>query len=266
MMKIDIVLPLSVFIITAFSLLLCKKIEDRMKNVLKDRKIKDHEVIFMVIFMGAIVTIISLIPHYAIQILFITALSYILLIFTYLISRKTLLALIPPAIFILAYLLTDSILVINVLTGVFAVAAITLLNSFFSWRTALIFAALLAVMDFVHVFVTGHMSEIADKVNILRLPIMLSFQTFPSTGFYVKLGLGDIFLSGLLSTQTASKYGIKAGLLTAIAISIAFLIFEILKFNLELGVQAFPATIIVLSGWLLGLGPYLLRRKMKILS
>ncbi|MEM1550782.1 MAG: hypothetical protein QXR13_02470 [Candidatus Bathyarchaeia archaeon] len=196
MMKIDIVLPLSVFTITTFSLLFYKKIEDRMKFVLKDRNIKAHDSIFIVIFMGAIVTIISLIPNYAIQILFITALSYILLTFTYLISRKTLLALIPPVIFILAYLLTDSILVINVLTGVFAVTAITLLNSFFSWRIALIFAALLAVMDFVHVFVTGHMSEVADKASILRLPIMLSFQTFPSTGFYVKLGLGDIFYQG----------------------------------------------------------------------
>lgn len=260
MMEIDLLLPSSLFAIITLSLLLYKKIGDRVKDFLKDRKISIREAVIMVIIMGGAVTAISLMPINAIQILFIAALSYTLMIFTYLVLRRIFSAVIPPIIFILIYLLAGDILVTNIFTGVFAIIAITLLASLFSLRTILAFAGLLAVMDFIQVFITGHMVEAATKIVSLRLPVLLSLQAYPSTKFYVSLGLGDIFLSGLLSIQTASKYNFKAGFISAITISIAFLVFEALIFNFRFNVRGFPATFIVLLGWLLGIGFYLLKK------
>jgi len=67
----------------------------------------------------------------------------------------------------------------------------------------------------------------------------------------IGLGLGDIFLAGLLAVQTAVKYDRKAGILVAGWISIAMLIFEIALFNIGFA-KFFPATVVVVAGWLMG--------------
>ncbi len=78
---------------------------------------------------------------------------------------------------------------------------------------------------------------------------MIILPTFPYVGGLFALGLGDFFLSGLLSIQTAQKYGRKLGLASAMAIAVVFLVFQTVLLNLN--VQAFPATVIVISGWLI---------------
>jgi len=79
---------------------------------------------------------------------------------------------------------------------------------------------------------------------------MIILPTFPSAGG-TALGLGDFFLSGLLSIQTAQKYGRKLGFASAIIIAVVFLMFQTVLLNFN--VQAFPATVIILSGWLIAL-------------
>ena len=235
-----------------------------MKTILEDKKLSMREIVLMVFSMGVMVTTIALMPNYAIQILFIAAYSYMLLVFTYIILRRWFLAFLPPIIFVASYLLVKNIFVMNIFAALFTIMVIVYLNSLFSWKVTVVFAFLLMIMDIIQVFWTGYMVEAANKMIGLQLPIALILPTFPSYRL-TALGLGDIFLSGLLSAQTASKYGQRKGLITAATISIALFIFEILMLNMEIGVQGFPATIIVLLGWLLGMGLVFLKEKRSIL-
>ncbi len=99
----------------------------------------------------------------------------------------------------------------------------------------------------------------------LHLPIAIVIMTFPSPRG-IALGLGDIFLSGLLTIQTTTKYGKKAGLLVAVTISCVLFIFEVLLFNNILGeIRGFPATIIVILGWLAGIGIIVLSKLKRVL-
>ncbi len=88
-------------------------------------------------------------------------------------------------------------------------------------------------------------------VGELRLPVMIILPTFPYMEGISALGLGDVFLSGLLSIQTAQKYGRKLGLASAITIAVASFIFQTVLLNFN--VQAFPATVFIISGWLIAL-------------
>ncbi|MEM2701573.1 MAG: hypothetical protein QXR45_00200 [Candidatus Bathyarchaeia archaeon] len=268
-MKVDFLLPISLFLIVVLSILSHKRVENKIRMILEDKKIGIREIILMVMSMGIMVTIIAFIPTYAIQILFIAFYSYLLLVFTYVILGKLFLAITSSAFFIIAYLVSyfivDNILIVNifmsVFSAIFAVMIITYLNSLFSLKITLIFAALLTVMDVIQVFWTGHMVEAATKMILLHIPVALVLPTYPSIGFSV-LGLGDIFLSGLLSTQVASKYSRKTGFLTAATISIAFFIFEIFMLNTGTGARGFPATIVVLMGWLMGMGIHALQKRL----
>ncbi|MBS7606527.1 MAG: hypothetical protein QW502_02230 [Candidatus Bathyarchaeia archaeon] len=269
-MKIDILLPLSLFLIVALSLLLNEKIGRRVRGILGDRKLGGHEIFLMVASVGAMVSLTVLMPSYAIQIIFVAAYSYMLLIFVYLLLEKILLAVIPPVAFIITYLAVYIIIedayianaIMSLFAALFAIMIITYLNALFSWRVAILFAALLTAMDVIQVFLTTHMIEAAFKMIALRLPVAIILPTFPSVGYMMSLGLGDIFLSGLLSTQAANRYGRKTGLLIAASISAALFIFEILAFNLKLEFEGgFPATIIVLLGCFLGLGISILQKR-----
>ena len=259
-MEIDFLLPASLFLIITLAILFCEKIEKRMRIILEDKKLSIREIILMIASMGVMVAVVALMPSYAIQILFIAAYSYLLLIFTYVLSGKWLLAVFPPIVFVSIYFLTRDISVMNIFAALFAIMIITYLNSLFSWRITWAFAMLLTVMDVIQVFWTGYMGEAARKMMSLYLPVVITFPTYPSFRF-TALGLGDVFLSGLLSAQTASKYGRKAGFLIAAVISIIFFAFEIFMLNTDIGIINFPATVIVLSGWLLGMGFIFLKRK-----
>jgi len=270
--EVNFLLPISIFIVTVLSILLHKKVAEKVKEVFGDKKISLREVIIIVIFMGILVTMIGLIPDYAIQALFIVAFSYTIFIFSYLFSRKAILSMIPPIIFItvlllLNYFLMENILAVILITDIFsasfAIIIITLVGPLFSWKVMIIFSALLTIMDIIHVFITGHMIEAANKVMVLGLPLMLLLPRLPSMRGVTVLGLGDVFLSGLLSTRIASKYGSKSGLLAAASISVVFLVFDIIISNFAQYTGAFPATLLVLIGWFLGISPYILKRKGK---
>lgn len=262
-MKVDFLLPLILLLTTITSLMLYGRVERRVKIIIGERRVKPREVFLIIASMGALVTLVILLPGFMLQIIFLFAYSYMLLIFSYIILNRWAFALIPPVAFMATYLLVTyltpkdhiaSLLFMNLSAAIFAVMATVYINSMFSWKVTLIFASLLTIMDFMQVFWTGHMVEAAYKMESLRLPVMLSSQL-------AMLGTGDAFLSGLLSVQAAARYGIAAGFTAAAAIAVALFIFEILALNSYIRYSAFPATIIVLLGWLLGLAIYLLGRR-----
>jgi len=177
-------------------------------------------------------------------------------------------AVLPPALFICLYLffsrtpiwfpyLLDSYGVI------FAVLIILYLGSLFTWKTTLVFVALLTVVDIVLVLVTGTMVSAANSVQALRLPVLVSLPTIPTVlfegnGIYMSLGLGDFFFAGLLTIQTYKKYGKRTSVWSAIAMTISFFVFEALLLNY--GLAAFPGTLMIICGWLLLVLPKSLRK------
>jgi hypothetical protein len=172
--------------------------------------------------------------------------------FTYFVLKKWYIAILPPIIFIIAYLFYWELIVFNVFVLTFAIIITIYLSSLFSWKTLWVYTILLTIMDIVQVFGTGFMRESAVKMLELQLPIALIIPTYP-TRTLTGLGLGDISLAGLLTIQTALKNGQKAGFITTLAIGISIFVFELAFFN-TLYAKFFPATIIIMIGWIMGIG------------
>ncbi len=251
-MLFDIILPSIISMVTIAVVLLYNKFEAKLKTLFEEKEFRIRDTIILVIAMGLMVSIIVLVPQQAIQILFLAAYSFILFLFTYVAADKWYLALVTPSVFLVLYLFFWNLLLLNVFAILFAIMISVYMGGVFSWKTVLVFAGLLTVMDVVQVFLTEHMVEAAYKFLDLRLPVMIFVNTFPREGWF-GLGLGDVFLAGLLSIQTMKRFDRKAGALSAISIGAAFFVYETIVFYYEY-YGVFPATIVVLCGWLLGLG------------
>ncbi|MEM3525947.1 MAG: hypothetical protein QXV37_00910, partial [Candidatus Jordarchaeaceae archaeon] len=168
------------------------------------------------------------------------------------------LAVLPSALFVLLYVFFSRTPIwfpylLNLYGLVFAVLITLYLGSLFTWKTSLIFTGLLTIMDIILVLVTKTMVSAATHVSSLRLPVLVSLPTVPVIMtqwgvLYMSLGLGDFFFAGLLAIQTMKKFGKLFAVLTAIAMSSSFLIFETLILNYEL--RAFPGTLMIICGWL----------------
>ena len=253
-MRLDLVLPIVLFAFLSGMVFLYPKLEPRIKRLLKeDTKLRKRDVLLLVLIMALMITILALVPSSAVQILYISLFSYTLFSFTFLTLRKWYIAVLPPLLFISSYLLFWNLLTFNIFAFILASIIILYSVNLFSWKTTLIFAALLTIVDVIQVFITGLMGQLAEKaVFELSLPIVIMLPTYPLMGRII-LGLGDIFLAGLLSLQNMQKNGRTSGILTALLIGIAMLLFEVVNFNTNY-FTFFPATIIVLLGWLAGTG------------
>jgi hypothetical protein len=168
------------------------------------------------------------------------------------------LAVLPPALFLCLYLFFSRTRIwfpylIDLYGIVFAVLIILYLGSLFTWKTTLIFVGLITVMDVILVLFTGTMVSAANQVESLRLPVLIYLPSVPqivqnARTVYVGLGLGDFFFVGLIAVQSLKKFGKQFGLLSAIAMSASFFIFQI--FMLNYGLAAFPGTLMIICGWL----------------
>lgn len=257
----DIILPISLFTILILVIFLNQKLEKKIKSVFgEETKLGKREVVLLVLLMGIMITIIALMPSRAIQVFYISVFSYNLFSFTYLILKKWYIAILPPIIFISLYFFYWNILTFNIFAFSLASIIIIYTSFLFSWKTTLIFAVLLTLLDVFQVFITGFMGQLAEKaVFELSLPVVIMIPTYPMEG-KILLGLGDVFLSGLLSLQNVSKQGRGSGIVTALTISAAMFLYEIFEFNTGFFTY-FPATIIVLLGWLAGMKLYKLISK-----
>ncbi|NWG10544.1 hypothetical protein HXY33_02155 [Candidatus Bathyarchaeota archaeon] len=168
------------------------------------------------------------------------------------------LAILPPALFIFLYSFFSGTPIwfpylLDIYGIVFAVLIILYLGSFFTWRTTLIFVTLLTAMDVILVLVTGAMVSAASHVSVLQLPMLIAIRTIPAVvrdGYviWMSLGLGDFFFAGLIALQTVRKYGREYAILSAIAMSASFFIFEAFLLTYEL--RAFPGTVMIICGWI----------------
>jgi hypothetical protein len=191
-------------------------------------------------------------------------------------NERWYLAVLPPVLFILLYLLYNGTSVwlpylLDVYGVIFAVLIILYLGTLFTWRIALIFAGLLTVMDIILVLFTGTMISAAKQVSGLGLPVLVSLPTIPlimsQRGIlYISLGLGDFFFAGILATQTLKKFGRKTALLAVVAMCVSFGIFE--SFLLSSTFSGFPGTLMIICGWLpvVGLKTLINRNRAKVVK
>jgi len=174
------------------------------------------------------------------------------------VKERWYLAVLPAALFICLYVFFNSTrlwfpYLLNLYGLVFAVLIILYLGSLFTWKTTIIFAGLLTVMDIILVLGTGTMVSAASHISELKLPVLITLPTVPQIAtqygvLYMSLGLGDFFFAGLLAIQTLKKFGKKLATMSIIAMTASFFIFEVLLLNYKL--RAFPGTLMIIIGWL----------------
>jgi hypothetical protein len=179
----------------------------------------------------------------------------------------------PPAIFVLLFVFFNIInnhgtaaiwspYIMDVFGLTFAILIILYLSSLFNWKTVGLFAVLLTTMDIILVIGTPAMVTAASSFTSLGLPVLVWIPNVPlilqnGAILYRGLGLGDFFFAGVLTVQTFNKFGKKTAFIAAIAIAVAFGIWEAylediinaLKPIVGRDIGGFPGTVMIISGW-----------------
>jgi hypothetical protein len=179
----------------------------------------------------------------------------------------------PPALFVLLFVFFNFLyngtlqvwypVLMDVFGFTFAVLIILYLSSMFSWKTVGLFAVLLTILDIILVIGTGTMVVAAKQFTGLGLPVLVYLPNVPfvysATGTLLSrgLGLGDFFFAGVLAVQTFNKFGKKTAFIAAIAMAVAFGVWEAFLPDIITGlipivgrnIQGFPGTLMIISGW-----------------
>lgn len=257
-MYFDVAMPLTLFLVTLVSMFLNQKTESKLKPVFEEREFGWKDTVVLVAAMAIAVSVIYFIPDMALMTVFLFSYSMLLFTFGYVFSNKRwYVAVLPPTLFVLLYLFFSlngdlvwvwSEYLVNVYALVFAVLITLYLGSMFKWKTTLIFAGLLTIMDVILVLVTKTMISAATTATSLNLPVVVMMPILPALNGKMLLGLGDFFFAGLLATQSFKKFGKKFGILSVIAMVLSFAIFEAALLTYRVG--AFPGTVMIITGWL----------------
>jgi hypothetical protein len=186
----------------------------------------------------------------------------------------------PPALFVLLFVFFNVAYdgaavwypaLMDVFALTFAVLIILYLGSLFTWRTTVVFAGLLTIVDTILVLGTGTMITAAQQFTGLGLPVLVFLPKFPLIpipagsnfiGFFgfipSGLGLGDFFFAGILALQTFKKFDKKTAIISIVTMTLSFAIWlafiEEITSALEplLGYipSGFPGTLMIITGWI----------------
>jgi len=256
-MLFDIALPTAVFLIALVSTLVYGKAEKRVKTMFEDKEFSIRDAALLVVAMGTMVSVLVVFPTQAILVLFLWVYSVALFMVIYLISKKWYFGPIGPAVFLALYFLFRgtslwNFWLLDLFAVIFVVFITVYIGSLFTWKTTLVFALILTIMDVIQVLITGYMVKTSEKIISLYLPVFIVLPVVPYLTPTLGLGLGDLFLTGLLSIQTTKKYGRRVALSALLSISIVFGIVEVFMLN-YFPEQALPATVMIFGGWLIAI-------------
>lgn len=207
------------------------------------------------------------------------------------VQERWYLAIQPPALFVLLFVFFNVVydgtpvwypILLDVFALTFAVLIVLYLGSLFTWKTVLIFASLLTIVDIILVLVTGSMVVAAQQFTGLGLPVLVYLPNVPLItapqgilsffGFLPRgLGLGDFFFAGILALQTFKRFGKQAGYTSIVTMTISFAVFEaflpeiaiLLEPLLQREIGGFPGTLMIVLGWLPVVAWRILINKMK---
>jgi len=179
----------------------------------------------------------------------------------------------PPALFVLLFVFFNVVyagapvwapVLLDVFALTFAILIILYLGSLFTWKTVLVFAVLLTIVDIILVLGTGTMVDAAQQFTGLGLPVLVHLPNVPlafsleGEVLFRGLGLGDFFFAGILALQTFKKFGKQAAYVSVVAMTISFAVFEafipeivrLLEPVLQREIGGFPGTLMIIIGWL----------------
>jgi hypothetical protein len=251
-MIVDVLLPSVLFLVGVTAVFLYSRLDKKVDRVFGGQELQPKHVVVLVAAIGAMVSVIMVIPDHALLGLFLFAYTAVLLLFTFLFVPKWYFALILPALFLLSFFCWWNIYSFNFFALLFAVSVAVYMGQLFTWKTTVAFACLVTIMDVIQVLVTGHMGEAFETALTLGLPAFVKIPMFPAAGL-TYLGLGDLFLFGLLSIQVARKYGRNFGLKSTVVMGAVYLLLHTVLLNYYPLTGGFPATVLVVSGWLTAL-------------
>ena len=251
-MILDVLLPSVLFLVALAVFFLHARFEKKVDSVFGGTELNTWQVVLLVAAIGSVVTILVVVPKMAMTVFFLFAYSTILFLFVYLFAPKWYLAIPIPVLFIALYLSPYwNIYLFNSFAIIFAVCITVYMGSLFTWKTTVVFVGLLTIIDIIQVLITKFTVISAEKALELGLPVGIILPTFPNAGMTF-LGLGDVFLFGLLTIQTTHKYGRKLGLTSIVSMTVHFLLLQTILLNTN--VESFPAAVLVVSGWITMLG------------
>jgi hypothetical protein len=256
------------FICATAALALYPKCEETVESTFKngERIFTRRHAILTVAGISSVVSLIALIPEKATMLAFLLCFAMFLLARA--LSKKWLLSIVVPTVFIMLYLFSWNTLFLNLFSTITVVFSTAIFGASLALDTevkdeavlnrgnilsgVVLFVALIVLADVTLVFGTNLMMTAATKIEKLQLPLQVIVPTFPSTGGIAHMGLGDILISGLLAILTANKWGMKSGILCVASISATIMLGTTVLINCNVGM--FPATILVVVGWLAGTG------------
>jgi hypothetical protein len=247
-MIVDVFLPSVLFLIGVVVVFLYSRLEEKVDSLFGEKEFQLWHIILLVAATGIMVTVLVFIPEQSLLLLFTFAYVAILFLFMYLFVPKWYVDVIPPIIFIILFLYFWNIYLFNFFAILFGVSISIYMGKLFTWKTTAAFVSLLTIIDIIQVLITKFTVASAEKLLELGLPVGIILPTFPYVGGSTFLGLGDIFLMGLLAIQNTRKYRRKFGLASVLLMAIVFFLFQTTLLNSD--IQDFPATVFVVSGWL----------------
>jgi hypothetical protein len=251
-MIVDVLLPSALFLVGAIVVFLYSRIDKKVDSLLGGQELHLKHVIPLVLAIGVMVTVIMFIPEHALLGLFLFAYVTILFLFCFLLAPKWYLAVVPPILFLLSFFYFWNDYTFNLFAILFGISVAIYMGSLFTWKTTVAFASLVTVMDVIQVLITGHMGNAFETVQTLGLPAFIKLPMFPTDGL-TYLGLGDLFLFGLLTIQSTRKYGRNFGLKSAILMAVVYLLLQTVLLNYYPLETGFPATVLVIGSWLTAL-------------
>jgi hypothetical protein len=251
-MIVDVLLPLVLFLIGVAGVSFYSRVDKKVDHLVAGQKLRLIHAFLLVVALGVMVTVIVYIPQYALLGLFFFAYTAILFLFTYLFVPKWYLAVVAPVLFLFlfAYCWNDYLLTIFAL--IFSISVSVYMGGLFTWKTTVAFTGLLAIMDVIQVLITRNMAGAFGTALTLKLPAYIKLPTYPTMGI-TYLGLGDLFLFGLLGIQTTRKYGKNFGLQSITLMTLVYLLLQTILLTYYPLTNGFPATVLVISGWVTSL-------------
>ena len=186
----------------------------------------------------------------------------------------------PPALFVLLFMFFNVAYdgaavwypaLMDIFALTFAVLIILYLGSLFTWKTTVIFAGLLTIVDTILVLGTGTMITAAQQFTGLGLPVLVFLPKIPLIpipagsnfiGFFgfipSGLGLGDFFFAGILALQTLKKFDKRTAIISIVAMTLSFAIWLVFIEEITTALEpllghipsGFPGTLMIITGWI----------------
>lgn len=247
-MIVDVLLPSLLFLIGVTVVFLYSKVDKKVDRLVAGQKLRPIHAIPLVVAISVMVTLVVYIPQYALLGLFLFAYAALLFLFTCLFVPKWYLAVAGPLLFLFLFTYYWNDYLLTIFAIIFGISVSIYMGSLFTWNATAAFAALLSIMDVIQVLITRSMAGAFGTALTLQLPAFIKLPTYPTIGV-TYLGLGDLFLFGLLSIQTTRRYGKNFGLKSIILMALVYLIFQTILLNYYPISNGFPATVLVISGW-----------------